>query len=322
MPDSERVYYNNIVESYRRLVAQLEKTKGVYTAKRIKAFQELLKKELLNMNRVFTSEFNKEIPNITEASVTAYQFDKESMLIAAGATVDIQGIDKRMIKQLIKDEGFLFSYVRANGDIVRNQYTSKDIITGIPNSTYNRVNRIFMAGATVGDSPEKIASDLRPFYTTQQKSEVRTMVRTLIGEATAKANQQWDDENIDIIDKWVYNATLDTKTSSICRSLDGRVWKSKPDAQYFPKLHPNCRSIMITIPKGYESTQTRPVNLMTAQNKKHARTLKGKAREEYISGFIENVPMDMNFKQAAELYPQLNTKKFINTEEYFEKLGL
>ncbi len=323
VPDSERKYYNNIVESYRRLVIQLEKTKGVYTANRIKAFQELLKKELLNMNREFTKEFNKEIPNITEASLSAYVYDKEAALMAVGASyTNLNAIDKKMINELIKDEGFLFSYVKANGDIVRNRYTSKDIISDIPNSTYNRVNKIFLAGATVGDSPEKITRDLRPFYTTQQKNDVRTMTRTLIGEATAKANKAWDEENDDIIGKWVYNATLDSRTSSICRSLDGRVWKSKPDAQYWPKLHFNCRSIMVAIPVGYESDQTRPVNLMTASNKKHAKTLKGKEREDYISGFVHNVPMDATFKQVSEAFPQLNTKKFIDTDEYFQKLGL
>jgi len=323
IPDSERAYYNNIIESYRRLVAQLDKTNGVYTANRIRIMQELLKDELNKMSKEFDSSFSSELPDITSADIDAYQFDKE-VILAAGAVSypSLSAVNKTAIKELIKDEGFLYSYIKADGTIVRRKYTSRDIVRGVPDSIYTKVNQIFLAGATVGDSPDKIARDLKPFYVTEQKRQVRTMVRSLIGEASAKSHKAWDDNNEDIIGKWVFDATLDSRTSSICRSLDKRTWNKKPAPQYWPKLHPNCRSIMVSIPIGYDQEGTRPVNLMTAQNKKHAKTLKGKEREDYMSQFVHQVPIDMSFKQATELFPQLKTEKFIDTEEYFNKLGV
>lgn len=285
--------------------------------------QKLLRDELNNMSKEFDSSFSSELPDITSADLEAYQFDKEVILTAAGVSYkSLASVNKTMVKELIKDEGFLYSYIKADGTIVRRKYTSRDIVRGVPDSTYTKVNQIFLAGATVGDSPDKIARDLKPFYVTEQKRHVRTMVRSLIGEASAKSHQAWDDNNEELIGKWVFDATLDTRTSSICRSLDKRVWHKKPAPQYWPKLHPNCRSIMVSLPIGYDQEGTRPVNLMTTQNKKHARTLKGDEREIYISKFVKEVPIDMSFKEASELFPQLKTEKFIDTEEYFSKLGV
>lgn len=49
------------------------------------------------------------------------------------------------------------------------------------------------------------------------------------------------------VDKYIYVATLDLRTSKVCRSLDGKTFKLK-DAQVgvnYPPMHPWCRSVTI-----------------------------------------------------------------------------
>lgn len=49
--------------------------------------------------------------------------------------------------------------------------------------------------------------------------------------------------------KWV--SVLDTRTTPVCQSLDGKTWKlDEPHPE--PPLHPNCRSIIIPITKSFD----------------------------------------------------------------------
>ena len=55
------------------------------------------------------------------------------------------------------------------------------------------------------------------------------------------------------IDKYEYVATLDSKTSNICRGLDGKVYKRSEaiSGVNFPPMHPHCRST--TVPADVET---------------------------------------------------------------------
>ena len=55
------------------------------------------------------------------------------------------------------------------------------------------------------------------------------------------------------IDRYEYVATLDSKTSNICRSLDGKVYKRNEaiSGVNFPPMHPHCRST--TVPADVET---------------------------------------------------------------------
>lgn len=67
---------------------------------------------------------------------------------------------------------------------------------------------------------------------------VRTETNHFHNEADAMAYEEMD------VDKYVFMAVLDTRTSPICQSYDGKVFelKDKREGVNFPPLHPNCRS--------------------------------------------------------------------------------
>lgn len=73
----------------------------------------------------------------------------------------------------------------------------------------------------------------------------RRLIRT---ESNYLANQAHNEAYKDSgVEKYIYVATLDLKTSKICRSLDGRAFNVK-DAQpgkNYPPMHPWCRSTTI-----------------------------------------------------------------------------
>jgi SPP1 gp7 family putative phage head morphogenesis protein len=68
--------------------------------------------------------------------------------------------------------------------------------------------------------------------------------------ANAAKMKVWED-NSDIIKKYKWISTLDRRTTTQCKSLDGREFEAGKGPM--PPIHPNCRSITIAVlPKGLE----------------------------------------------------------------------
>ena len=75
--------------------------------------------------------------------------------------------------------------------------------------------------------------------------QVITLVRTSINQVANAAGQQVYEANQDITKKYRYVATLDTRTSSICRALDGREFEYGKGPT--PPQHFNCRSTTVPV---------------------------------------------------------------------------
>jgi len=76
-------------------------------------------------------------------------------------------------------------------------------------------------------------------------NQVIALVRTSINQVANTASQQVYEANQDITKKYRYVATLDTRTSAICRALDGREFEYGKGPM--PPQHFNCRSTTVPI---------------------------------------------------------------------------
>ena len=75
--------------------------------------------------------------------------------------------------------------------------------------------------------------------------QVVTLVRTSVNQVANAASQQIYEANQDITKKYRYVATLDSRTSAICRALDGREFEYGKGPM--PPQHFNCRSTTVPI---------------------------------------------------------------------------
>ena len=75
--------------------------------------------------------------------------------------------------------------------------------------------------------------------------QVLTLVRTSINQVANETSQQVYKANQDVTKRYRYVATLDSSTSPICRSLDGREFKYGKGPT--PPQHFNCRSTTVPI---------------------------------------------------------------------------
>jgi SPP1 gp7 family putative phage head morphogenesis protein len=76
-------------------------------------------------------------------------------------------------------------------------------------------------------------------------NQIITLVRTSVNQVANAASQQVYEANQDITKKYRYVATLDTRTSSICRALDGREFEYGKGPT--PPQHFNCRSTTVPV---------------------------------------------------------------------------
>ena len=76
-------------------------------------------------------------------------------------------------------------------------------------------------------------------------NQIIALVRTSINQVANAASQQVYEGNQDITKKYRYIATLDTRTSAICRALDGREFDYGKGPM--PPQHFNCRSTTVPV---------------------------------------------------------------------------
>jgi SPP1 gp7 family putative phage head morphogenesis protein len=102
-----------------------------------------------------------------------------------------------------------------------------------------------------GQAPERISKPLKKIIaaggelTAATDNQITALVRTSINQVANTASQQVYEANPDITSKYRYVATLDTRTSAICRALDGKEFPYGKGPT--PPQHFNCRSTTVPV---------------------------------------------------------------------------
>lgn len=89
----------------------------------------------------------------------------------------------------------------------------------------------------------------------QLDKNIQTIANTAVSAVNAETKKQLYAANNDVIDRVLFLATLDNRTTDICKALDGQVFKLK-DAPSLP-LHPNERSVLLPILKGEDADEVK-----------------------------------------------------------------
>ena len=76
-------------------------------------------------------------------------------------------------------------------------------------------------------------------------NQIMALIRTSINQVANTASQQVYEANQDITQRYRYVATLDTRTSAICRALDGKEFDYGKGPM--PPQHFNCRSTTVPV---------------------------------------------------------------------------
>ena len=86
-------------------------------------------------------------------------------------------------------------------------------------------------------------------------NQIRTLIRTSINQVANAASEKVFEANQEVTKKYKYSATLDGRTSAICRALDGTIHEYGKGP--VPPQHFNCRSQIVPI-VDYEGLEIKP----------------------------------------------------------------
>lgn len=183
----------------------------------------------------------------------------------------------------------LFPASRVN-TLLKNKWSGENYSARIWNSTQNLADNLkgqLLVSFMTGASAAKTAAVIREQFQVSAHA-ARRLVRT---ETNYIANQAEHDAYKRLgIEEYQFIATLDTRTSKLCRELDGRVFNvddGKPGIN-MPPMHPNCRSTTIMYDADF------PIKSRAARDE---------------NGNLISVPGDMTYKQwLKEYHPELVDK--------------
>lgn len=103
----------------------------------------------------------------------------------------------------------------------------------------------------LGETTQQLTTKIRDLIPTQ-KRKAATVARTAVNHVATQARKETMKENTDVLDGYEWIATLDGRTSLICMSRDGVIYKDF-DNDPMPPAHFNCRStITFLVDKKYD----------------------------------------------------------------------
>jgi len=175
---------------------------------------------------VAQSNLQEQIEGIAPGTVTLDASKGEALLLPNGRNLN------KSFRQLAEASAEKFRMVVQNGILTGE--TMEDMVKQLlGNLRFDDASDILRTIAKGGG------------LTTLSDSQIRALIRTAVTQISSTVDNQVYFNNQDLISSYRYSATLDLRTTAICRSLDGRVFKFGKGPE--PPQHFGCRSRMIMI---------------------------------------------------------------------------
>lgn len=226
-------------EAIDRTKKALEKFEEDGQIKNTLAAKAALKATLADVQDTMTKVLDVTQETLTEAKKTAfkYQFAEtfSALESAAGEELEIGGTFSQIFKEALtkmQTKPILEVPVGAEFD-------------GVSKWTENKLRSAFSQAIASGDSIDDLADEISSITDISQRAATR-IARTNMTAVMNDAHKEVYDANEDILEGYRWNATLDGRTSLICATLHGRVWKIGEEPPG-PPAHPNCRSVLIPV---------------------------------------------------------------------------
>lgn len=131
----------------------------------------------------------------------------------------------------------------------------RDWAKSVGQNTAKNVNAAIMNGVAQGEGVDTIVRRLRGTAKAGFKdgvlhatrAEAQMVTRTAVNHFGQAAREAVFEQNPDVVEKVEWTSVLDSRTSQICASMDGRTYTINNGPR--PPAHPNCRSVMVPVVK-------------------------------------------------------------------------
>lgn len=265
-----------------KFIAELESPAYASRIRRLQEAQDLIDENVSLIYKQDIKRTEKLLKNVAKESYYETMYDIQAR---TGVAFSFTALDPKKVDKLLKMkwEGRNFS------DSIWNNTNA------LAESLKDELMLNFLTGRTESEAAKKIQEKYLSSY-----SQARRLVRT---ESAYVANQMDADayEEAGIM-HYMIVATLDLRTSDICREMDGKIYllKDKQVGSNYPPFHPWCRTTTVE-----------------SENPEELKNMKRRARDpETGKNYI--VPAGTTYQ---EWYKGLEEKHGVQQVRKWEKIG-
>ena len=327
--------YNNVILDLTNKLATIDEVTSPATVARIRAMLVQFKESLegwsvegpaymtdqLQALAIFQTDFvANELQKVLPVGAANVNTVKVSGNFAKSlVTTDPTKINVLTLPTLESQVGRTFNLTTAKGAAI--SLPSGEVIEkafrGIASSQAEFISREIRVGLTEGEAIPKIAKRLRgrlQFGRNQEmtaraqalaggsgmklaNNQVLTIVRTSVNQVQTMASHAVYESNQNVTKKYEYVAILDSRTTALCGSLDGRQFRYGKGPM--PPQHFNCRSTTVPIIDDEDLRRRFPNTRPSA---------------------VGRVPRDLSYPDWLKRNPSMQTKALGNKKTFFNYL--
>jgi SPP1 gp7 family putative phage head morphogenesis protein len=123
----------------------------------------------------------------------------------------------------------------------------QDWYNGLSDGHFRRVKQAVMQGYVEGQTTDEIVQQMQQFTQGRSRRAAETAARTALTHTSNVARNESYRRNRRVIRAVEWVATLDGRTTAVCRARDGKTWPVDEGPR--PPAHPACRSTTIPVVK-------------------------------------------------------------------------
>ncbi|MSS43783.1 phage head morphogenesis protein [Anaerosalibacter bizertensis] len=200
------------------------------TTKQKRKLNKKFNKTIKNLTRNQSTSEEKVINDILE-TVTKERYNKNGYLMSIGMKFDMKRFSDSKMKEIVNNtiDGKTWSD--------RNWTNKKKL----ERTLKREVNRLFQGETNINDIDKVIRDKF-----SQNAYNSKRLIETEVARCQAEANDLFAREHD--VEKQMYVATLDERTTEQCQNLDSNIYDIDDTDKPIPPLHPLCRSTLVNLP--------------------------------------------------------------------------
>lgn len=194
-----------------------------------------LRKTFVTIDKLIDDEYSMMSSTLKAELGDLFVYESEFTSKLLGFDFSSNLVTEKLVESIVSSDPF-------DGKILGEWLDEQKLATQI------KVKQTIRLGVLNGLSTSKIVDALyaepgNPFVGARRNAEV--MVRTASAHVTSQASLKTF-ERVGF-GSYQLSAVLDSRTTPVCRALDGKIYKTSDKGRKVPPFHPGCRTVMIAV---------------------------------------------------------------------------
>ncbi|MNJ08378.1 Phage Mu protein F like protein [compost metagenome] len=194
-----------------------------------------LRKTFVTIDKLIADEYELMSETLKTELADLFVYESEFTSKLLGFDFSNNLVTEKLIESIVSSDPF-------DGKILGEWLDEQKLATQI------KVKQTIRLGVLNGLTTSKIVDALyaepgNPFQGAKRNAEI--MVRTASAHVTSQASLRTF-ERVGF-GSYQLSAVLDSRTTPVCRALDGKIYKTTDKGRKVPPFHPGCRTVMIAV---------------------------------------------------------------------------